>query len=154
DEGREVPDHVYVTFEYPHGRTVLFTSIESNSFDHYYEAFFGTRGTLVLRGEAEAYLFDEGGGGRPTSVEVTAAGTGPVSDASESRTADAAGRWATGSAQGVDRLVSYRNEVSEFCAAVRVGTPLRCGPEKAVGSALACIAANQAIEKKTRIRIA
>jgi hypothetical protein len=37
---------------------------------------------------------------------------------------------------------------------VRVGKPLRCGPEKAMGSALACIAANQAMEKKSRITIA
>ena len=37
-------------------------SIESNAFDHFYEAFFGTKGTLVLKGETEAYLFEEGGG--------------------------------------------------------------------------------------------
>ncbi len=61
NEGREVPDHVYLTFEYPHGRTAVFTSIESNAYDHYYEAYFGTKATLILRGETEAYLFDEGG---------------------------------------------------------------------------------------------
>ena len=31
--------------------------------------------------------------------------------------------------------------------------PLRCGPQKAIGSALACIAGNQAMEKKTRVAI-
>ena len=59
-DGREVPDHTYVTLEYPGGRTAVFTSIESNAFDHYYEAYYGTRGTLILNGEIEAYLFDEG----------------------------------------------------------------------------------------------
>jgi predicted dehydrogenase len=154
NEAREVQDHVYVTFEYPHGRTAVFTSIESNAYDHYYEAYYGTKGSLIMRGETEAYLFDEGDAKKATSVEVSAKGAGPVTEASESRVADAAGRRASGSKQGIDRLLAYRNEVSEFCAAVRVGKPLRCGPEKAVGSALACIAANQAMEKKSRITIA
>ena len=71
-DGREVGDHVYATFEYPGGRTAVFSSVESNAFDHYYEAFFGTNGTLILQGEAEAYLFDEGTG-QPavTGIEVT-----------------------------------------------------------------------------------
>jgi predicted dehydrogenase len=153
NEGREVPDHVYAAFEYPLGRTAVFTSIESNEFDHYYEAYYGTKATLILQGETEAYLFDEGQAPKATTVEVQAKGLGPVTDASESRIADAAGRSATGSKSGIDRLLSYRNEVSEFCASVRTGRPLRCGPEKAMGSALACIAANQAIEKKARVVI-
>ncbi len=64
-DGREVDDHVYATFEYSGGRTATFSSIESNAFDHFYEAFFGTKGTLVLKGETEAYLFEEGGGAAP-----------------------------------------------------------------------------------------
>jgi predicted dehydrogenase len=153
DEAREVQDHVYLTFEYPQGRTAVFTSIESNAHDHYYEAYYGTKGTLIMRGETEAYLFDEGGEKKATSIEVTAKGAGPVTDASESRAADAAGRWATGSQQGVDRNVSYRNEVSGFCASVRTGTPLLCGPEKAMGSALACLAGNQAMANKARVKV-
>jgi predicted dehydrogenase len=154
NEGREVPDHVYATFEYPLGRTAVFTSIESNESDHYYEAYYGTKATLILRGETEAYLFDEGADKKPTTVEVSARGSGPVTNASESRSADAAGRGATGSKQGIDRLEAYRNEVSGFCASIRTGKPLLCGPDKAIGSALACIAANQAIEKRARVVIA
>ena len=63
------------TFEYPGGRTAVFTSIESNAFDHYYETYYGTKGTLILRGETEAYLFDEGGGDKATAVEVAAKGS-------------------------------------------------------------------------------
>ena len=59
NDGREVGDHVYTTFEYPGGRTAVFSSIESNALDHYYEVFFGTKGTLILQGEADAFLFDE-----------------------------------------------------------------------------------------------
>jgi predicted dehydrogenase len=153
-DGREVDDHVYATFEYPGGRTATFSSIESNSFDHYYEVFFGTKGTLVLRGEADAYLFEEGGGARPTGIEVSGAAAGPVLEASESRTADAAGQARSGTGtSGADRLVAYRQEISGFCAAVRTGAPLACGPDRAIGSAVACLAAFDAIEKKTRLAV-
>ncbi len=157
DEGREVPDHTYVTLEYPGGRDAVFTSIESNAFDNYYEAYYGTKGTLILKGEVEAYLFEEGAAGgasKATGIEV-AAKAGPAGSASESRAADAAGpgKGVGSAAGGVDRLVSYRQEVSGFCSAIRTGSELKCGPERGLGSARACIAGFDAIEKKTRIEI-
>jgi predicted dehydrogenase len=152
-DGREVDDHVYVTFEYPEGRTAVFSSIESNAFDHYYEAFFGTKGTLILKGETEAYLFEEGGDGEQ-AVAITPAGPGPVLEASESRAADAAGGTPRGgSTGGGDRLAAYRAEVSGFCSAIRTGTPLRCGADEALGSAVACLRALEAIERKTRLPV-
>ena len=153
-DGREVDDHVYATFEYPGGRTATFSSIESNAFDHYYEVFFGTKGTLLLKGEAEAFLFEEGGSARPTGIEATAAAAGPVLEASESRVADAAGQSRSATASGGDRLAAYRQEISAFCAAVRTGAPLACGPDKAIGSAVACLRAFDAIEQKTRLSVA
>jgi predicted dehydrogenase len=155
-EGREVYDHVYTMLEYPHGRTAVFSSIESNAFDHYYEMFVGTKGTLILRGETEVYLFQEGGGAKPTGIEVAKKGSGPVLDASESRTADAAGGSAGPAATGpglVDRLDSYKREISGFCSAIRVGTPLACGPERARHSAVACIRANEAVAGKARLAV-
>jgi len=148
---------VYATFEYPHGRTAVFSAIESNAFDHYYELFMGTKATLLLRGETEAYLFEEGGArgdARPTGIETSAKGTGPALEASESRNADAAGRSATGGAAGqVERTSAYRLEVEGFCAAIRVGKPLGCGADKAARSARACLRANEATEKKTRLLV-
>jgi predicted dehydrogenase len=155
-DGREVVDHVYCTFEYPGGRTAVFSSIESNAFDRNYEAFFGTKGTLILQGEAEAYLFSEGGAAQPTGIEVQAKGAGPALEASESRAADAAGRPQQGTSAGgasLDRLAAYRAEVSGFCSAIRVGTPLRCGPDKAIGSAIACLVADEAVTRKTRLPV-
>ena len=152
-DGREVDDHVYVTFEYPGGRTATFSSIESNAFDHYYEAFFGTKGTLVLRGEAEAYLFEEGSAGQPTGLEIAPRGSGPVLEASESRAADAAGRGGTATTTAGDRLAAYRDEVSGFCAAVRTGQPLACGADRALGSAVACLRAFDAAKQKTRLPV-
>ena len=158
-DGREVDDHIYATFEYPGGRSAVFSTVESNAFERNYEVFYGTRGTLLLQGESEAYLFEEGAAtpaaARPTGVEVQPKAGGPALSASESRAADAAGRAATGSAAGVnlDRLAAYRAEVSGFCSAVRTGAPLLCGPDRAIGSAIACITAVDAVAGKTRLPI-
>ena len=160
-DGREVPDHTYVTLEYPGGRTVVFTSIESNAFDNYYEAYYGTKGTLIMSGEIDAFLFEEKGAGstapatpKATGVEVTAK-AGPVGAASESRAKDAAGSavGAGALAGRGDRNLAYKNEVSGFCAAVRTGSPLKCGAERALGSARACITGFEAIDTQKRIEI-
>ncbi len=153
NDGREVFDHVYATLEYPGGRTATFSSIESNAFEDHYEMFFGTKGTLILQNEVEVYLFYEGEAAQ-TKVEVTRQTSMPVADASATRPADAPGRTVNAAATGqVDRNLSYRNEIAEFCASVRTGKPVRCGPEKARQSALAVIIANQAAEKHTRIEM-
>jgi predicted dehydrogenase len=153
-QGREVYDHVYATFEYPQGRTAVFSAIESNAYDHYYEMFMGTKATLILRGETEAYLFDENDGKRPTGIEMTPKGSGSALEASESRSADAAGSASgSGGAQRVEKTASYRLEIEGFCAAVRTGKALACGPDKAFESARACLRADEAIEKKTRLTL-
>jgi predicted dehydrogenase len=154
DGQREVCDHLSVTFEYPGGRSAVFSAIESNAFDNYYEAFFGTKGTLILQGEAEAYLFDEAGGRAATGIEVSPRGAGPALEASESRVADASGRTATSTGERVDRLLAYKAEISGFCAAIRVGRPLLCGADRAIHSAAACIRADEAVQQKTRLLIA
>ncbi|MCI0388198.1 MAG: Gfo/Idh/MocA family oxidoreductase [Acidobacteria bacterium] len=156
-DGREVDDHIYVIFEYPQGRTVTFSTIQSNKFDDFYEMIMGTRGTLILKGETEAFLFNEEGD-KAVNVEASNRAPGrassPVMDASESRIADAAGRKVTDSTdQKYDRLASYRLEISDFCGSIRTGTPLRCGPERALVSAATILSAYESIEKKTRIEI-
>jgi len=152
-DGREVEDHLFATFEYPQGRTAVFSTIESNAYDDYYEMFMGTKATLILRAETEVYLFEEGDK-RATGLEVTPKGSGPALEASETRAPDAAGKRGVMATDRTDRRLSYRLEISEFCAAIRVGRPLRCGPDKALGSARACLAAHEAIEKKARVLLA
>lgn len=153
-DGREVFDHIYATFEYPGGRTATFSSIQSNAFDDAYEMFMGTKGTLILKHETEAYLFNEGES-VATRVEVSPKTSAPVVDASATRAADSAGRTinATASDQ-TDRAAAYRNEIAEFCSAIRTGAPVRCGPEKAMRSAIACLTANRAAEQRSRLEIA
>jgi predicted dehydrogenase len=151
---REVNDHVYVTFEYPHGRTVTFSSIESNDFDHITEQFMGTKGTLIMGHEGEALLFNSGD--RKTTVEVSDRDDNVVLDASESRTADAEGRTVDKSrdlSAESDRLLPYRLEIATFCAAIRTGAELRCGPDMAHRTAAAVLAANRAIDTGTKVKI-
>jgi predicted dehydrogenase len=153
NDGREVPDHVYATLEYPGGRAATFSSIESNAFEDHYEMFFGTKGTLILQNEVEVYLFYEGEAAT-TKVEISRQTSAPVADASATRPADAPGRTVNAATTGqVDRNISYRNEIAEFCASVRTGKPVLGGPQKAMQSALTVLAANRAAEKHARIEI-
>jgi predicted dehydrogenase len=162
---REVPDHVYTTFEYPGGRTATFTSIESNAFDDYYEMFMGTKGTLIIRRERDALLFEEGAP-RGTGVEVASQGGAPTAQSSETvsgATADPLAPGGTARAPGSaasapdtapqpgatppQRRIPTRRQIERFCAAIRVGTPLACGPDRALASARACIRANEVIDQ-------
>jgi predicted dehydrogenase len=152
-DGREVNDHVYATFEYPGGRTATFSSIQSNAFEEAYEMFMGTKGTLILKTETEAYLFTEGEA-QSTRVETSRQTANPILDASASRPPDAAGRTVNAPATGqTDKASAYQIEQAEFCAAIRTGKPVRCGPEKAMKSAIACLTANRSAEEKARLVI-
>jgi predicted dehydrogenase len=157
-ENREVYDHVYATFEYPGGRTAVFSSVESNAFDEYYEMYMGTKGTLILLRERDALLFEEGGSGRQTGIEVAPAGKGAAAQSSETMAANTnqgAARTVTSGAAGdaAARPSATRLQMRGFCSAIRVGTPLGCGPDKAIGSARACIGANEAIKTKARVNL-
>ena len=155
-DGRELPDHVYATFEYPGGVTGTFSSIESNAFDERYEAFFGTKGTLIMRNENEALLFDEGSAAvQPTAVEVAAKGPGALLETSETKPQQAGG-GATRRAQasGGDQGISPSTyELVGWANAIRCGTPLNCGPEKASHSASWTIAANEAMKSGQIVRV-
>jgi predicted dehydrogenase len=172
---REVNDHVFVTLEYPEGRTVTFSSIESNDFDHITEVFMGTRGTLIIGYEGDVLLFGDKGEGievaeteapraaasaRPTHLEASPKTGDAVLQASESRLADAAGRAGGGGGRQIggdtreDRLSAYRLEIATFCSAIRAGTPLQCGVDMAFKTTVACLAANEAMDKKVRVPVA
>lgn len=129
-----------------------------NAFDDYYEMYMGTRGgTLIMLHEREALLFEEGAG-RATGIEVMPVGPGAVAQSSETMAGHtnqtAAPASATAVAGGVaGRATATRLQMRRFCSAIRVGTPLACGPDKAMASARACIGANEAIRTKTRVSL-
>ncbi len=91
-----------------------------------------------------------------TKVETSPQTPNPIADASATRpTNDPQGRTAAAAStqQQTDRGLSYRDEIAGFCAAVRTGQPVRCGPEKAMRSAVSVFAANQAADQKARVAI-
>jgi predicted dehydrogenase len=155
-DGREVPDHIYAMWEYADGRTATYSSIESNAFEGPCEIFFGTRATLLVRNEREALMFEEGSAAsRQTAVEVSP-GQGPAAQSSETRPGNTTSAGATPTAVrpgGATRPPATRLEISRFCSAVRVRTPLMCGPEEAAHSARACIRANESLQKGSKLSV-
>ena len=119
--------------------------------------YLGTKGTLIMLREREALLFEEGGSGRSTGIEVTPAGSGPAAQSSETMAAhtnQGAARASTSAAgDGTARPPATRLQMRRFCSAIRVGTTLACGPDKAIGSARACLGANEAIKTKARVNL-
>jgi len=155
---RETYDHVYATFDYPGGRTATFSSIESNAFDDYYEMYMGTKATLILTREQDAMLFEEGSAAnRSTTIDVAPRTSGPAAQTSETmggNTRQGAAVAATPVTSDVSvRVRGSRIMIQRFCSAVRVGTALPCGVDKAFDSARACIRANEAITQRTRLTI-
>jgi predicted dehydrogenase len=137
---REHFDHVFATFEYPGGRTATFSAIESNAYDNTYEQFMGTKGTLVLAGDGQGYLFKE----KSAIAAVAAQGA---------REVDLGNRPPPKGVPHTNWWAAYKNELIGFCAAIRDGLPLRCGPEKAMGSAAACIRAEEAGFERKRLAL-
>ena len=154
-DGREVPDHVYVTYEYPEGLTFTYSSIQSNRLDHYYEQFMGTEGTIILSGEREAMLFSEGQKAtRATQIAVEAASSsGPVMSASESRVRDATGSQVSGDGSTYSPLQAYRDELAGFCNTVRQGAPNLCEGEEGMDACTPIIRANGSIARGEKLDI-
>ncbi len=64
-DNREVEDHVFLVYEYPkdsaaNGAVVMYSSIGTNAFDGYGEQVMGTKGTMIVQEELNAYIFAEG----------------------------------------------------------------------------------------------
>lgn len=165
---REVEDHVFVTFEYPNNRTVFFSSIQTNKYDDYYEMIMGTKGTLILRSEVEAYLFPEpswegfkqeleerekaAAEGNETEVSTKKA-TGSVGSASASRDADVKGGTVSGSGGAGDYIwqYAYRDELRGFAETIRYGRNNLCDGNVGKYAAMAVIGGNDAIRGKKRV---
>ena len=130
----------------------------TNAFDERYEAFFGTKGTLIIRNENEALLFDEGvSEARPTGVEVALKGPGALLETSETKPQQAGGgaqQRAQAGAPAAQAISPSTYEINAFASAIRSGTPLNCGPENASHSASWTIAANEALKSGQIVTVA
>lgn len=152
-DGREVSDHIYAVFEYPGNLVVSYSSIQSNAHDHYYEAIFGTQGTIILGGETEALLFYEGDRGEATQIQTQAASSGPVLEASESRAIDAAGGDAAGDRTRFRAVTAYRFELEGFCNTVRHGAPNLCDGPAGMNACVPILMANKSVDEGKKLEI-
>ena len=177
-DGREVDDHVFVTFEFPgqeyvegkpesdNGDRVIVTysSINTNSFEQYGEMLMGSRGTMIVEGEKEILLYKEAGAAyssRSTSiaVEKNAAGK-PVIEASPS-TAGPTAASSLGGVSTADPSRGYREELEHFAYCIRHGNASnyhedkehlpRCRGEVALADAVIALTSNLAMKQKRRI---
>jgi hypothetical protein len=120
--------------------------------------FMGTKGTLIMNREQDALLFEEGNAAtRQTAVEISPRTAGPAAQSSETMSGNtrqgSAPSQTTMAGQPNVRVQGSRIMIQRFCSAVRVGTPLSCGIDKALDSARSCIRANDAIKQKTRLTV-
>jgi predicted dehydrogenase len=177
-DDREVEDHVYCTFEFPgvnydpNARdprrndivVVTYSSISTNAFENYGECVMGTRGTLIVEKEENAFLY-AGAGAAPRATEVTAStgGSQPALDTSAStapteRRAQAVGQNALGT-NTPSRGYKEEMEHMAFCIRMRkqgmesdrAELQPRCGGRAAMADAIIALTANQAMQHRRRI---
>jgi predicted dehydrogenase len=176
-DGREVDDHVFVTFEFPGmnfepgGKdkgdhvVVTYSSINTNAFEKYGETVMGSRGTMIVEEEKEILLFKEAGASatsRLTSVTIEKPGNKPVLEASPSQAGPSAATSLGGLATA-DPSRGYREELEHFAFCVRAGDPSnyhattdpklrpRCRGEVALADAVIALTSNIAMKQKRRI---
>jgi predicted dehydrogenase len=64
-DSRDINDHVFLIYEFgpdANETVVTYSSISTNAYDGYGEQVMGTRGTMILEKEMNAYVFREGAG--------------------------------------------------------------------------------------------
>src|SRR3954471_21355706 len=174
-DGREVDDHVFVTFEFPgmdhkpgekdkgDHVVVTYSSINTNAFEKYGECVMGARGTMMVEEEKEILLFKEAGSSaisRLTSLTVEKAGKKPVLEASPSQSGPSAAT-ALGGLATADPSRGYREELEHFAYCIRNGDASnyhedkdhkpRCRGEVALADAVIALTSNLAMKQKRRI---
>jgi predicted dehydrogenase len=147
-DGREVEDHVYLTYEYPRDIVVTYSSITTNEADSYGEQVMGTRGTLAIVAEREVYLLKE------KAMKDTRISWAERRIAQPSATSTATTQWTAGAGLQ-DTLASrgYREEQEHMAYLIRTpgkGKP-RCGPEVGLADAVVTLVSNLAARQRRRI---
>jgi predicted dehydrogenase len=132
-DGREVNDHIYMTYSHPGGCMVELSVILSNDYGGLYEELVGSKGSLIVSDIDGGMLF--------LNEEECGA------DARTSRDEDGSLPWSP------DWNLAFRNEIWSFCSAIRDGRALLCGSQRAMTSAISALAGNQAVATRDRVEI-
>ncbi|MEQ9410214.1 MAG: Gfo/Idh/MocA family oxidoreductase [Fuerstiella sp.] len=164
-DDRDIDDQIFVTFEFPGSHyekndrdisVVTYSSMNTNRWEPYGEAVFGSRATLWMKTEKEALLYKEASKDSPGGVEqriwvVDSKGSGPVLDSYETSAPSAAANAAqAGMGDKISR--GYREEMEHFCYNIRTGeNSLRCNGHVAMADAIMALTANLAMKHRKRI---
>lgn len=165
EDDRDIDDQIFVTFEFP-GKTyekndrdvsiVTYSSMNTNRWEPYGEAVFGSRATLWMKTEKEALLYKEASKSSPGGVDqriwvVDKQGAGPVLDSYETSAPSAAANTAqAGYGDKISR--GYREEMEHWCYCIRENkNELRCNGHVAMADAIMALTANLAMKHKKRI---
>ena len=153
-DNREIEDHIFLAFEFPGEVVVTYSSISTNAFDGYGEQVMGTKGTMVVQEEKDAYLFSEMPGGAGKDTRITWAEnriSRPTTEAGSST------QWVA-SVDVPDTLTSrgYREEQEHLAWIIRNGgvdceQKPRCNGRVALIDAAIALTANLAMKHKQRI---
>lgn len=166
EDDREIDDQIFVTFEFPGKQfekypddkcIVTYSSMNTNRWEPYGEAVFGTRNTLIMKTEKDALLYKEAsaasGGGLDQRLWVmdSTDGKGPVID-TYNTTAPSAAAATTEKAMGDKISRGYREEMEHFCYCIKTGkSEMRCDGVVAMADAIMAMTANLAMKHQKRI---
>jgi len=147
-DGREVDDHIFLTYEYPQDVVVTYSSITTNEADGYGEQVMGTRGTLAILSEHDVYLLKEKAP-KDTRISWAERRVAQPSAVSTSTT-----QWTTGAGlQDTASSRGYREEQEHLAWLIRnpgKGQP-RCGGEAGLADAVVTLVSNMAARQRRRM---
>jgi predicted dehydrogenase len=186
---RSIDDHVFTMFEFPgknHPKgankgtdehdvvVVTYSSISTNGLEPYGETVMGSRGTMLVEGEKDVYVYKEpqpggGAGGKGTAVSIAKAGDGKPVMAAASTWGGPAAAAVSSSVSGSDGPPvsrGYKEEMEDFAVCIRkwdgkIGYNQkdgkfeqrlpRCHGEVAMADAILALTANLSMGKRQRI---
>jgi predicted dehydrogenase len=147
-DGREVEDHIFLTYEYPGDVVVTYSSITTNEFDQYGEQVMGTKGTLAVLGEKDVYLFKE------KTLKDTRISWAERRIGQPSTTSTSTAQWTSGAGLQ-DTLTSrgYREEQEHLAWLIRNPGKgqARCNGPVALADAVVTLVSNMAARQRRRI---
>lgn len=147
-DGREVEDHIFLTYEYPGDVIVTYSSITTNEIDSYGEQVMGTKGTLAILSEKDVYLF------REKALKDTRITWAERRIAQPSAVSTSTTQWTAGAGLQ-DTLTSrgYREEQEHMAWLIRhggKGQP-RCNGEVGLADAVITLVSNMAARERRRV---
>lgn len=160
-DGREVFDNVQVVFEYPGGLKLCYQSIQTNAYDDFSEQFMGTKGTLIVsEASGRSMMFRESSAEDfefakySQNKQKVGNRTGILLDAGATTRQDKRERTAgTALANSGVSKNNWALALEDWVDCVRTGRKPFCDGRIGLADTACVIAANEAMERGTRVRL-